>query len=273
MIKKVRELFEYRELLFNLVRRELKVKYRGSLLGFMWSFMNPILLVIVYSVVFALFLRIPPPVGHNGLTNFPAFLLCGLLSWNYLNNSLVTSVGSIVDSGNLIKKVYFPREIIPLSSVFANLINFGFELIVLFGFLLILGNNFLALIPLLLLIIAIETVFIMALSLLLSLSQVYFRDTKHLMGVALTFWFFACPIIYPYDFVTAAAQKLNAPWVTTLYKANPMASFTLSYQKVFYFIQLPNPIYFIYLLAVSLVAFLIAFKLFVKYEPYFAEEV
>lgn len=273
MVKGIKELFNYRELIFNLVSRELKVKYKRSVLGFFWSFVNPLLLMAVYTVVFFFFLRVAPPTGANGLKNFPAFLLCGLLAWNYFNNSLSASVGSLVDSGNLLKKVYFPREIIPFSIVFANLINFLIELVVLFGFLLILGNNFLLLLPVLVYVIFIETIFVLSLSLIFSLSNVYFRDTKHLLGVILLLWFFATPIIYPFNMVVDAASKIGASWILTLYQANPMASLVLIYQKILYFVQFPSILSLAATTLVSMLLFIITYKIFKKYELFLTEEV
>jgi len=273
LFKKLRELYQYRELLLNLVKRELKIKYKRSVLGFFWSLMNPLLLMLVYTIVFALFLRVDPPIGANGLKNFSAFLLCGLLAWNYFCNSLNASVSSLVDSGSLLKKVYFPREIIPFSAVFANLVNFLIELSVLFVFLLILGNNFLLLTPFLLLVVLIETVLVLGLSLILSVGHLYYRDTKHLLGVVLTLWFFACPIIYPIDLVQSAAAKHNYFWLIPSYKLNPVASIILNLQKIMYSLQLPDWKLFIYTLVVAIIIFAVGYKIFSKFEMHFAEEV
>jgi len=135
MISNFKVLFSYRELLFSLTRKELKVKYRGSVLGFLWSLLNPILTMLVYSFVFSIVLR-------AGIKDFAIFLICALLPFNFLSNSVNYGTSSIVANSNLVNKIYFPREIIPLSIVFANLVNFLFELIALFIVLAIMGYKF-----------------------------------------------------------------------------------------------------------------------------------
>lgn len=273
MFEKLKELFKYRELLLNFVIRELKLKYRGSVLGFLWSFLNPLAMMLVYTIVFAFFLRIGPPVGANGLNNFAAYLLCGLLPWNFLNTSLSYSVGSLVDSGDLISKVYFPRELIPFSRVLANLVSFLTELAVLFVFLLVLGNSFLLLVPVLIVVVLIETFFVLGLALLVSVANLYYRDTKHLLGVILTLWFFASPIVYPFKLIVDAAAAHNFPWLVFVYKLNPFASLALVYQETMYFLKFPDWKLLAYTMAVAIVSFLIGYKVFSKFEPYFAEEV
>jgi len=126
MTAKVREFLSYRELIENLVIRDLKVRYKNSALGFLWSFLNPLLLMVVFTVVFTVML----PDVH--IPRFPVFVLCALLPWNFFSTSLVGAVHSVTQNGHLIKKVYFPREILPISTVFSNLMNFLLALPVLF---------------------------------------------------------------------------------------------------------------------------------------------
>ena len=273
MIEQLRDLYVNRELLFNLVKRELKVKYKRSVFGFLWSFLNPLILVVVYSIIFGKLFNMDRgvPAGFNDVKSFSAYLLTGLLAWNYLANSLVQSVGSLVDSGNLVKKIYFPREIIPFSAVFANLVNFGLELVVLFSFLSVLGIYFYIQIPFLIIVILIETLFILGLSALLSLSNVYFRDTKHLISFVIVIWFFSCPIIYPFNMVQSFSAKI--PWLLTAYKLNPMASIILMYQDVFYFGKMPAINMMIGWLAFALIFFLASLAIFKAKEENIASEV
>src|SRR4030065_418715 len=135
MFSGIKTLFSYRELLFSLTKKELKVKYRGSALGFLWSLLNPILTMLVYSFVFSIVLR-------AGIQEFAIFLVCVLLPFNFLSNSVNYGTGSIISNSNLVNKIYFPREIIPLSIVFANFFNFLLELIALFIVLAIMGYKF-----------------------------------------------------------------------------------------------------------------------------------
>src|SRR4030066_602448 len=135
MISHFKKLYAYRELLFTLIKKELKVKYRGSVLGFFWSLLNPILIMLVYSFVFSIVIK-------QGIPEFAIFLICALLPFNFFSNSVNYGAGSIINNANLVKKIYFPKEIIPLSIVFANLVNFFLELIVLFIILAIFGYKF-----------------------------------------------------------------------------------------------------------------------------------
>ncbi|MCD4670143.1 MAG: ABC transporter permease, partial [Actinomycetia bacterium] len=125
MFADIKKLFSYRELLVSLTKKELKVKYRGSALGFFWSLLNPILTMLVYSFVFSTVLR-------AGIQEFAIFLICALLPFNFLSNSVNYGTGSIISNSNLVNKIYFPREILPLSIVFSNLVNYLFELVALF---------------------------------------------------------------------------------------------------------------------------------------------
>lgn len=273
MINHLKELYAHRELLFNLVKRELKVKYKRSVFGFLWSFLNPIVLVVVYTIAVGKIMGMDKGfiTGYNGIKSFSAYLLTGLLAWNYLANSLVMAVGSLVDSGNLVKKIYFPREIVPFAPVFANLVNFGLELVVLFIFLSVIGIYFYVQIPFLILVIFIETLFILGLSALVSLAHVYFRDTKHLVSVFLLIWFWANPIIYPFVFVLKFAQK--RAWVPFAYKLNPMASIIMAYQQIFYFGRAPSIKILGALLIFSIVFFIVCLAVFKAKEERIASEV
>ena len=269
----LRDLYSHRELLFNLVKRELKVKYKRSIFGFLWSFLNPLILVVVYSVAVGKIMGMDKGfmAGYGGVKSFAAYLLTGLLAWNYFANSLVMSVGSLVDSGNLVRKIYFPRVIIPFAAVFANLVNFGFELIVLFTFLTVIGIYFYIQIPFLLIVILIETLFILGLSALFSLTNVYFRDMKHLTAVFILIWFWTCPIIYPFIRVVSFAG--GRTWIPFVYKLNPMASIIMMYQKIFYFGQAPS----FKMLGIGLVSailfFLLALAIFKWKEENISSEV
>ncbi len=273
MLNHLRKLYSYRELLFNLVKRELKVKYKRSVFGFLWSFLNPLVLVVVYSVVVGKVMGMDRGIepGYNGVKNFSAYLLTGLLAWNYLANSLVMATGSLIDSGNLVKKIYFPREIIPFSAVFANLINFGFELVIVFIFLSVIGIYFYIQIPFLILVIFIETLFILGLSALFSLANVYFRDTKHLISVFLLVWFWACPVIYPFKFIVE--KTTSNPWLIDLYKANPMASIVMMYQNIFYFGITPSFRALTFWLLFSVLFFMVSLAIFKAKEENIASEV
>jgi ABC-2 type transport system permease protein len=264
------ELYQYRELLANLVKRELKVKYKRSVLGFFWSFLNPLLTMLVFTFVFSFILRIQPPKNSLGMSSFPMFLLAALLPWNFFSLTLGGAVGSIVYNSNLIRKVYFPKEILPISLGLANLVNFFFELLVLFLFLLILGYPFLGNLHYLVLIVLIELTFIVGISLIFAFLNVYFRDVQHFVGIILMVWFYATPIIYSETMIPSVWRGLP---VGTMLKANPLTALVLSYRDVLYFGHPPSPILLAYSALVSAATLLLGYALFKRYEPNFAEEV
>ncbi|MBM3700839.1 MAG: ABC transporter permease, partial [Actinobacteria bacterium] len=188
MISNFKKLIAYRELLFSLTKKELKVKYRGSVLGFFWSLLNPVLMMLVYSFVFSMILR-------QGIQEFAIFLLCALLPYNFFSNSVNYGSGSIISNANLVKKIYFPKEIIPLSIVLSNLINFLLELVVLFIVLSIFGYKFYMYLYLLPVVILVQVLFVSGISMLISALNVFFRDLQHLITILMLVWFFATPII------------------------------------------------------------------------------
>jgi ABC-type polysaccharide/polyol phosphate export permease len=228
-----------RELTVNLTLRELRGRYKRSALGWTWSLLNPLSTVIVFSIVFAFFLQIKPPVGHpSGLHNFAMFLLCGLLPFNYLSNGMNGSLDALLANSNLIRKVYFPREVLVVSTVGALLVTMLVELSVLCVILLALGNMVLPWIPVVLLLVAIQTVFVLGIGLMLSVLNVYFRDVKHFIGIALQALFYSAPIVYPIRFVEDAAGRTSFP-LLRVYTLNPLVRFVDAYRAVLYDLRFP----------------------------------
>ena len=220
---RVTEVWRYRELLVGLVRKELKVKYKNSVLGFMWSMLNPALTLVVFYVVFQLVLR-------AGIPYFAIYLLSGLLVWNLFSSSLVPATSSVVANASLVNKVAFPREILPLASVGAGLVHFFLQAVVLVGALVLfqyrISFSYLVLVPFALLVLL---VFLSALGILMSAINVYLRDTQHLIELALLAWFWMTPIVYQYRLV---ADRLGEhQWVVFL---NPITSVTLTFQRAIY---------------------------------------
>jgi ABC-type polysaccharide/polyol phosphate export permease len=228
-----------RELVVNLTLRELRGRYKRSALGWTWSLLNPLSTVVVYSIVFAFFLQIKPPVGHpSGLHNFAMFLLCGLLPFMYLSNGMNASLDALLANSNLIRKVYFPREVFVVAAVGSLLLTLLVEFGVLCVILLALGNMVLPWIPLLLVLVAIETVFVLGIGLMLSVLNVYFRDVKHFIGIALQALFYSAPIVYPIRFVEQAAQRTSFP-LLRVYELNPLVRFIDAYRAVLYDLRFP----------------------------------
>lgn len=258
MLSLFNNIFVFRELILNLVNRELQSRYRRTFFGFLWSFLNPMLLMMVYTLVFSLFARIE-------MENYSSFVFCGLLPWLWFTSSLNDGVNSLINSAQLVTKTYFPVEILPIVSVLTHLVNHIFSLPILIIFLLFnkitLGLPLLiCLIPLLLL----QFLFTQGLVFLVASLNVYFRDVQHILANLLTLWFFLCPIIYPSTIIPGKYKLL-------IY-LNPMALFSLSYQDIFYFNRYPELLSFITLLVVSFIVFFIGSTVFMRLKPVFAEE-
>lgn len=222
MIQQVRTLFRYRLLIESLVSRELKARYRGSVLGFFWSFVNPLLLLLVYVLVFTVIL---PGKHPANVEPYALFLFCGILPWSWLSASLLESSGVVIAGGNLIKKVLFPAEILPVVTVLTNMIQFLLGLPVLFGFLFACGKlrPSALLLPLPLLV---QLVFTLGLALFVSALTVHFRDVQSLLGHLVHLWFFASPVLYLYG-----AQE---GWLRTFLRLNPMSHLLVSYQEMLF---------------------------------------
>jgi ABC-2 type transport system permease protein len=226
-IPTVRQIAAYHELLNLLVRKELKVKYKGSVMGFLWTLIRPLMMLLIYAVAFGTFL-------NNHTPDFVVFLFCGLAPWTFYSDVAVGATQSIVSNSGLIKKVYFPREILPLAVIGASLFQFVIQLFVLFCAVVVSGR---AVTPGPLLILIPTTVglviFATGMALLLSASNVYLRDTQHLVEIMLQAWFFLTPIIYNISMVLPRLNDVS-PLLTQLFLANPMADVAMGYQRALF---------------------------------------
>ena len=223
MSQRLGQIWGFRELLVELVRKELKVKYKNSALGFIWSMLNPALYLVVFYVVFQLILK-------NGIPFFAIYLLSGLLVWNLFSTGLSAATGAIVGNAAIVKKVSFPREILVLASVGAALVHFVLQglvlLLALAAFRYVPSPTFLLLIPLALVALLVVS---SALSIFLAAVNVYARDTQHFLELVLLAWFWMTPIVYPYRMV---ADRLGAKAV--LYRMNPITPIVLTFQRAIY---------------------------------------
>jgi ABC-2 type transport system permease protein len=221
--RRLRDLFRYRELLANLVRKELKVKYKNSFLGFAWSMLNPALYLVIFYFVFTQFLGTDIP-------NFPIYLLSGLLAWNLWSSSLGGTVASLLGNSSLVTKVYFPREILPLASIGASLIHFFFQFVVLLAALVVfrydVGAEALMLVPSAL---VVELSLLIGVGLIVAVLNVYFRDVGHLLELVLLAWFWMTPIVYPVKLVQDKGLT-----IFSLYLLNPMTHIVLAFQRGIY---------------------------------------
>jgi lipopolysaccharide transport system permease protein len=262
MLHNLTRLLRYRGLIQSLVSRELKARYRGSVLGFFWSFINPLLLLVIYSFVFERIM----PARWEGMEHYELFLFCGILPWTWFSSSLVESSGVLISGGNLIKKVLFPAEILPIVTVLANMIHFFLGLPILAAFLLYyqrpLQLQELVWFPV---VVLVQLVFTLGCALILSALTVHFRDIRDILGNLMTFWFFATPIIYP--MWTEGIGR-------TLLNANPFTHLAISYQEILYYEGGFG--HWKWLLAVgaaSIVFFFFGYFVFDRLRDTFAEEV
>lgn len=263
---RVRELYDYRDLLLTMAVKDLKLQYRNSVLGFFWSLLNPLLMMLIFTFVLSQVFRI-------GIKNFPIFLLTGLFAWNFFNASIVNSTNSIVANANLIKKVYFPREILPLSIVLANLFNFLLSVVVLFLFLIYYGYHFWLYLPMLIVAVIIESFLIAGGSMLLASLNVYFRDIQHIVSVGILALFYATPILYDISMIEKSSMAQNHPWIMTIYKLNPMVWVIQLYRSILYYNQWPSFKMVAYAAIGAGIVFIVGYAVFQGLAAKFAEEV
>lgn len=259
MKERILELVKYRELVRNLVIRDIKLRYRNSVLGFIWCLGNPLLMMAVFTVVFTILMP-------NDIPNYPVFILCALLPWNYFNTSIMGAIDSIVGNAHLIKKVYFPREVLPLSIVLANLVNFLLALIALFAMLFAFRVHLTPWALYLPLIIFIQTIFTLGLGLIFATLNVFYRDTKIIMEVGMLAWFFLTPVFY-------RIEDLVPHYARLMYWVNPMASFISWYRIVLYDGISMEPGFIFRTLVTSVVALVVGYLVFTRYSSVFGEEV
>jgi lipopolysaccharide transport system permease protein len=222
MLQQVATLLRYRLLIQSLVGRELKARYRGSVLGFFWSFVNPLLLLLTYGLVFTYML----PVRRSPeMEPYFLYLFCGILPWTWFNASILEAAGVLISGGNLIKKVLFPAEVLPVVTVLANLAHFMFGLPILLAFLAIKGRltPWAALLPLPMLV---QLLMTLGLALIVSALTVHFRDIQNILSHLLHVLFFATPILYDYATV--------GPGLRTVLRLNPMTHVVVSYQQLLF---------------------------------------
>lgn len=269
MRKWLQELWTYRDLIVNLVARDLKVRYKNSVLGVVWSWLNPLLMMLIFSFMFGvLYERVKIP-------NYHVLFLSALLPWNFFAGSILGGIPSVVSNANLIKKVYFPREVLPISSVLSNLVNFLVALPVFFALALISGvvpTRYVLFLPLPILI---QVAFAIGIVLILSTLEVFYRDTHMLMDVGMQAWFFLTPVIYP---MTSLPEQVTLLGVTFnpqlwLFRLNPMASIINTYQDVLYYGTLTTLDFLARTAVTALVVLVFGYWVFRRFSGKFGEVV
>jgi homopolymeric O-antigen transport system permease protein len=264
LLDNLQQLLRYRALIQSLVARELKARYRGSVLGFFWSFVNPLLTLLIYTFVFTV---VMPGVRPRELEPYALFMFCGILPWTWFSSSLLEASNVLIAGGNLIRKVMFPAEVLPLVTVLSGLVHFCLGLPILVVFLIyyrvpIAGADLLWF-PV---IVFVQLVLTSGLALLVSALTVHFRDVRDLLQNLLTLWFFATPIIYPLSLAPERVQRLL--------NINPFTHLAVAYQEVLF---TPGPFAESWRVAVAavaaLLALLVGYFVFDRLRDTLAEEV
>lgn len=269
ILSRLRELWAYRELIYSLTVREVKVRYKNSVLGFMWSLLNPLGMMAVFTLVFTVMMP------SYQVPKFPIFVLCGLLPWNYFAAGVTASIHSIVSNANLVRKVYFPREVLPIVSVLSNLVNFLLALAVLFGALLLFKVRLSPWVWLLPVVILIQTCFTLGVAFFLSALNVFYRDTMMIMEVLMLAWFFLTPVFYPIEVLPRSYEFLGISLNVhrLMYYVNPMASLISGYRDLLYWGYRTDIDFFIRTALTALVVLAAGYWFFGRYSGRFGEEV
>ena len=266
MLHNLAQLPRYRGLIQSLVARDLKARYRGSFLGFFWSFVNPLLFLLVYSFVFTF---VMPASQDPRVTPYALFMFCGILPWTWFSASLLESAGVLISGGNLIKKVLFPAEVLPIVTVLANMVHFFFGLVILAGFLIYYQKpvhaSALAVFPV---VVLIQLILTAGFALLLSALTVHFRDIRDILTNLVMLWFFGTPIIYPYFLFPKTS------WQGKLLRLNPFTHIVITYQEILFFGGPVGHLKWLLVLGVMSVGFfLFGYFIFDRLRDSFAEEV
>lgn len=240
------EVFASRELLANLTLREIRGQYKRTVFGQLWSLVNPLATMLVYTLVFGFFLKVEPEPGNpSGLDVFAVWLMCGLLPWSFFANVVQQGMGAIIGNAGLVQKVYFSRIVLPLSKVGSVGYNWLLEMGVLILVLALCGSFIWPWIPFTLVMMVVLAFFAAGLSLMLAVANVHFRDTQYLVGIVFQIWFYLTPIIYPISLVQAQSDAngglLGTPiTLMDIYKINPLEHFVMIFRNLMYDNRMPS---------------------------------
>ena len=257
MLKFFKNLYNYRELLKTSVKKEIRGKYKNSFLGVLWSFLNPLLQIIVYAIFFQMILK-------NPQENYSIFICCGLIPWTFFSAAISRSAFTMVENGNILKKVYFPREILPISIVTSEAVNFLISTIIIIAFVIFGGlgiSKYIIFYPIVLIA---QYILLIAISLIVSSISVYIRDLQHLIGVALQLLFYATPIVYSSETIPTEFH-----WILNI---NPMTYIINAYRDIFYNQTMIDVGSLLGLILISIIFVVIGYLIFNNLQKGFAEQ-
>ncbi|MDD6402859.1 MAG: ABC transporter permease [Mollicutes bacterium] len=252
-----KEIYNYRELLKTNIKKEIRGKYKGSWLGVLWTFLNPLLMLAVYAFVFPYILRV-------NVDNYTIFMIVALIPWNFFTTAIQSGTGSVVANGNILKKVYFPREIIPISITTSQSVNFLITCIIMAVFIIFSGVGFSVHALLFPLLVLIQYILILGLTFILSALTVFVRDIDHFVSVILMLGFYATPIVYQGEMLPKKFQ--------IFLKLNPMAQLVEAYRSILYYHRMPDMTMLIIWGLGSVAILVIGYLIFKKLEKSFVEE-
>ncbi len=257
MINVFKQIYEYRELLKTSVKKEIRGKYKNSFLGIIWSFLNPLLQILVYAIVFPLILR-------NTQENYVIFLCCGLIPWTFFSTGINRSAFTIIENGNIVKKVFFPREILPISVITSEMVNFVISTIIILAFVILGGLGLTKYILFYPIVLFVQYLLVLGISFIISSITVYLRDIQHFIGVFLQLLFYAAPVVY-------APQTIpdNFKWIL---KYNPMTYIINAYRDIFYNQVKPDLFGLATVGLISVAICVIGYCIFNKLQKGFAEQ-
>jgi ABC-2 type transport system permease protein len=268
-----REALTYRDLLKNLTQRELRGRFRRTFLGWGWSLMQPVLMTAVYAIMLGFYFKVKPEPGDpSGIDTFAFFLLAGVLPWNFFSASLNTAMNSIVSAGGLMTRVWFPRLLLPLSSILGLAVSLCIELGILTVVVSIVEGKFLFhLTPVTFLLVVLEVLFTSGIAFWLAACNVRFRDVEYLTGVLLLAYFYLTPIIYSVTFIPdTPAFGTSVTW-RQIALVNPMARFAMAYRNVLYDVRLPGLPTMLWITGWSLFSAYFGMRFFIRRADRFAE--
>ena len=257
-MRTLRELYAYREMIVSLVRKDLRGRYKGSVLGFLWTFINPLCQLLIYTIVFSMILK-------SGIDKFYLFLFVALVPWIFFSSSITGGAMSIISQQDMVKKIYFPRQVLPIAYVTSCFVNMLFCFIIIFLVLILsgVGINIKALLylPFIMLI---EYILVLGISFLTSAFTVYFRDLEHILGLITMAWMYLTPIMYSVDMVPREFIKI--------FNLNPMTPIIIAYRDILYYKQIPHMFTLLQAAIIGICILLIGNIVFEKLQKGFVEE-
>jgi ABC-type polysaccharide/polyol phosphate export permease len=271
-VKPIRELWDYRFLIWNLAQRDLRSRYKKSVLGWLWSLINPASTLIIFSVVFGLLLKAPPPVAANGDKNFGLWLFAGLVVWNFFSSTVNGSISALSTSGQLLKKVYFPATAPAVANLLVGLSQALIEFFILAVFIVIFRNAsaYMLLFPV---VVVITGLFALGIGLWVSIFNLYYRDIGYLVGIALNILFYATPIVYPLTLPSLSEYHIADISLGDILKLNPLTDLVEMNRDFFYTNQLPGWQALLYVTVAAIVSLIVGWVVFSRRAQFVSEEI